>query len=131
MPFTDKPATAEDVQDLINWLETKTGKYDEQNPKDCAIARYLRDRGYKNVTFWGMHQLKADGNQIRLPKVIGEIVYTNENHVGSIFTKYAKALERAREVHAKMTYAIKPAEDPGAGFGFAAGIGPAQAGTDD
>lgn len=108
----NKPATAEDVQDFINWLKTQTGIYDAQDPKHCPIANYLRARGHTNVTFFGMYELYADDNKIDLPKVIGEIVYTRG--LGLNGFSYSGALIRAQYILAEMINSIKPTEDPGA-----------------
>jgi hypothetical protein len=111
--YIKKEATAEDILDLINWLETKTGNYDANDTSDCAIALYLKDRGHKDVRFWGLYEVKADGNNIDMPSVISSIVYGD---VRSDINRqsYADALERARIVHVDMLYAVKPSEDPGA-----------------
>lgn len=110
MQYINKPATAEDVQDFINWLKTQTGIYDAQNTTHCPIARYLRDRGHTNVIFFGMYELHADGNKIDLPKIIGEIIYSKDGY-GHV---YSGALTRAQITLTEMIYSIKPSEDPGA-----------------
>lgn len=110
----NKPATAEDVQDFINWLKTQTGTYDAQDPDHCPIAQYLRSRGHTNVTFFGTYELYADGNKIDLPKIIGEIVYTEEG----IGFAYGGALQRAQAALTAMIYGIKPSEDPGAALSW-------------
>jgi len=117
MTFIKKEATVEDIQDLINWLETRTGYYNAQDPWGCAIAQYLRDRGHKYVHFDGTHELHADTDHIVLPKVIGDIVY-GQNAIlgGRNMQRFTDALARARVEHAGMLYAIKPTEDPGAGI---------------
>jgi|SRR5882724_1838920 len=113
----NKPATTEDIQDLINWLENQTGTYDSENPKNCAIAQYLRDRGYEDVHFFGLHNISADGQSIILPDLIGKIVYgkiVNDMDYGNMPATFAGALTRAHKIHADMIYGIKPSEDPGA-----------------
>jgi len=103
MPYIEKEATVDDIQDLINWLETKTGSYDASDPWQCAIAQYLRDRGHQYVRFDGMYELHADNNVINLPPIIRNIVY-GENH--SMFVgnrhRFSNALARARTVHSNM-----------------------------
>lgn len=111
----NKPATIEDIQDLINWLAVQTGSYDANDPYQCAIAQYLRDRGHERIRFDGTKELHADGNHIVLPDIIGEIVYGTDHVVGSSNKQqFSAAFVRARSVHTEMLYAIKPTEDPGA-----------------
>lgn len=111
----NKPATVEDIQDLINWLAVQAGSYDALNPDSCAIAQYLRARGHTNVVFFGKDSLRADNNSIKLPEIIGEIVYGPDTISGYSKTQqFSTALARARSAHTEMLYAIKSTEDPGA-----------------
>src|SRR5258708_20492902 len=103
MVYINKQATVEDVQDFISWLENKLGTYDGQAPDNCHIAKYLRARGHTEVSFHGMYELQADGNNIDLPKPIGEIIYETFLHWKT--STYTGALERARKLHAAMIYA--------------------------
>lgn len=111
----NKPATAADIQDMINWLEPKAKRavvFNYQDTSHCLIAQYLKDRGFSRP-FVGSTMFHSDANAISgsIPDVIVRIAKGGQDEAysidGSNMIPAANALMIAREEHVKMVYGIK------------------------
>lgn len=106
-----KKATLNDLKDFRKWLEGQEGSYDPQNPKDCLVCRYMRDRGATYVDFSGplafVYHTERDKNTIvQLPVSIAKIAYGLEDvhlsQVTDVEYTYEAARNRADVVIAQL-----------------------------
>jgi hypothetical protein len=114
----NNPATADDVKDIIDWLEARPASvtFDYQSRRYCLLAQYLTDRGFTDVRL-SIDKFYSDQGNGFLPKVIKRIAAGGHDpNVSCVQIVYGKtALEYAREQHSQMLYGIQPSEDAAAG----------------
>jgi len=88
----EKPATRQDVESLIKWLQAKPydGIYDAGNPRSCLLAQSLKAAFPKaRKVLVGLTEATIDDDDFVIPQVVNDIAM---NHPRT----YGAAMERAR-----------------------------------